>query len=285
MKNFVVPVDFSADSLKGLEMAILFSQRHQVNVQMVYVMKSSADYRPGTVEEEHRYAEKQFKTIIKDYESGLGHESKLRYIIKKGRIYEEIVEQAESYKESIICASTHGASGFEEFFIGSNAFKIISATQSPVITVRKAAPKTISKVVVPLILNVDTRQKVPLSAEIAELFDAELHLISISTTKNKKDSDRLAAYLNQSSDYLKKRKVKFVVKKLVGENLVTLTNNYCSAVNAELVSIMTGNDSNLNILLGSYSQQMLYKSDIPVLNVTPKAKHVPAGFTTQGRYK
>lgn len=285
MKNFVVPVDFSGDSLKGLEMAILFSHRQHVNIQMVYVMKSSEDFRPGTIQEEHKYAETQFANIIKEHEPTVGNESKLRYIIKKGRIYEEIVEQAESYKESIISASTHGASGFEEFFIGSNAFKIISATQNPVITIRKEVPDAIRKIVVPLILDVDTRQKVPLSAEMAELFGAELHLISLSTTKNKKDNNRLNSYLNQSADYLKKRNVKIVVKKLHGENLISLTNNYCEAVNADLVSIMSGKVSTLNVLLGSYSQQMLYRSDIPVLSITPREKHVPAGFTTQGRYK
>ena len=227
MKNFIIPVDFSADSLKGLEMAMLFSRKQNVNIQMVYVQKRSDDFRPGSYEEEHRYAEKQFEEVIKKYEPLLENGSKLRYIIKKGRIYEEVVEQADSYKESIICASTHGASGFEEFFIGSNAFKIISATTSPVITIRKEAPKDIRKIVVPLKMHVDTRQKVPVAAEIAEIFGAEVHLISITTSRNQKDNNRLNAYLQQSSDFLSRRKISSVSKKLYGENLVTLASNYC----------------------------------------------------------
>ncbi len=284
MKNFIVPVDFSADSLKGLEMAILFSKKQPVNIQMVYVQKTSEDFRPGTLEEEFRYAGKEFESIISKYSRHSNGNLKLRYIIKKGRIYEEIVEQAESYKECVISASTHGASGFEEFFIGSNAFKIISATENPVITVRKTVPKSIKKIVVPVKMHVDTRQKVPVAAEIAEIFGAEVHLISITTSKDKKVNGRLNAYLQQSIDYLQRRKIHVVSKKLYGENLVSLASNYCNAIDADMVVIMMHRASNLNILMGSYGQQMLYRSDIPVLSVIPRKKHVPAGFTTEGIY-
>ncbi|HYW95135.1 MAG TPA: universal stress protein [Bacteroidales bacterium] len=284
MKNFIVPVDFSADSLKGLEMALLFSEKQKVNIQMVYVQKRSDDFRPGSYEEEQRYAQNQFEAVIRKYAPRLKNDSKMRYIIKKGRIHEEVVEQAESYKESVISASTHGASGFEEFFIGSNAFKIISSTRSPVITIRKKVPAGIRKIVVPLQLHVDTRQKVPVAAEMAEIFGAEIHLVSITTSHNKKDNNRLSAYLRQSSDFLKKRKVSHVAKSLHGENLITLVSNYCSAVDGDMVVIMMPRASNLDILMGSYGQQMLYRSAVPVLSVTPKAKHVPAGFTTQGVY-
>ncbi len=94
MKNFIIPIDFSDDSLKGLEMALLFSQKQYVNIQMVYVQKNSQDYRPGSFEEEKHFAEKQFEDIIQKYQPQLGNDSRLRYIIKKGKIYEEIVEQA-----------------------------------------------------------------------------------------------------------------------------------------------------------------------------------------------
>lgn len=285
MKNFIVPIDFSADSLKGLEVALLFAKKKEVNIQMVYVQKNSDDFRPGTFEEEHRYAEKQFEALLQKYKSDLHHESKLKYIIKKGRIYEEVVNQTESYKESMVCASTHGASGFEEFFIGSNAFKIISATKNPVITVRKRVPKDIKRIVVPLQLDVDTRQKVPFSAEIAELFGAEIHLLTVSTSKNIKDVKRLNAYLGQSADYLRRRRVSFITKKFTGESLVGLVTNYCEAIDADMVTIMSGGKSNFSVLLGSFAQQMLYRSDIPVLSITPKEKHLPAGFATRGYLK
>ena len=281
MKNFIVPIDFSKDSLKGLEMAVLFSQKKTVNIQMVYVQKSSDDYHPGSFEEEIRFAEIQFNKILSEYKDKLGNNSKLKYIIKKGRIYKEIVNQADSYKDCVIAASTHGASGFEEFFIGSNAYKIISATGRPVITIsRNNCPKDIKKIVVPIKMDVDTRQKVPFAADVAELFGAEIHLISVSTSKNKKIVDRLNAYVAQSSNYLKKRKLEHVIKKLYGENLATITTNYAEAINADMVVIMTEKGSGINVLLGTYAHVMFNTCPVPVLSITAKEKHIPSGFRT-----
>ena len=281
MKNFIVPIDFSKDSLRGIDIAVLFSKRQPVNIQMVYVQKSSDDFHPGSFEEEFRFAEIQFKKIISDYESKLGPGSKMKYIIKKGKIYKEIVSQAESYRDAVISASTHGASGFEEFFVGSNTYKIISATKMPVITIRRDKnSQDITKIVVPIKMHVDTRQKVPIAADIAELFGAEIHLISISTSKNKKIVERLNAYLDQSSKYLKKRNIPHVTKKLYGESLSNLACNYAAAVNAELVVIMNEKGGGWSALLGNYAHEMINSCPAPVLNLKTKEKHVPTGFMT-----
>ena len=282
MKSIIVPIDFSNESLQGLEMALLFAKKMSVNIQMTYVQKSSTDYRPGSFEEEHRYAEAEFEKIIKKYSPELKNDSRLRFIIKKGKIYEEIIEQAESYKDSFICASTHGASGFEEFFIGSNAYKVITGTENPVITVRKKAPGEIKTIVVPLRLHVDTRQKVPHAADMADIFKAQIHLISVTTVTNKQDTSRLNAYLMPSQDYLKKKGFQPVVKKLVGDNSVALVQNYCHAVDANMVVVMTSQRGSMSLLTGSYAHNMVSRSNIPVLSITAKEKHLPAGFATRG---
>jgi nucleotide-binding universal stress UspA family protein len=285
MKNFIVPIDFSKDSLKGLDIAVLFSQKMHVNIQMVYVQKASEDYRPGSFEEEHKFAEANFKKILDEYGRKLKHDSKLRSIIKKGRIYKEIVSQVESYNDGVISASTHGASGFEDFFIGSNAFKIISSTSKPVFTINKGhAPKSIKRIIVPIQLHVDTRQKVPWATDIAEIFGAEIHLICISASNNKKDNARLNAYYAQSIDYVNRRKVNLVTKKLSGDGPSSLVITYATAVNADIVTITSEKSSGWNMMMGSYAQDILNKCPSIVLSITAKEKHIPIGFSTIGEY-
>ncbi len=282
MKTIIVPVDFSKESMLGIEMAMKFAQKVNTNIQMVYVQKKSEDYRPGTLKEEQKFAEGEFEKLIKKYKPDLKFNSELKYIIKQGKIYQEIVEQAESFKDSMIVASTHGASGFEEYFIGSNSYKIITSTRNSVITVRKKVPSEIKRIVAPLRLHVDTRQKVPVAAEMADLFGAEIHLISVSTTNNKKDAARLKSYLNQSAAYLRRKGHKPVIKDLHGESTVTTTINYCNAVDADLLTITSSQRANIAVLTGSFAQQLVAKSDIPVLSITAKEKHVPSGFATGG---
>lgn len=285
IKNFIVPIDFSEDSLKGLDLAVLFSTRLSVNIQMVYVQKKTAEHFPSAIREEYNKSKDAFEKIVKDYTPLLGNGSKLRYIIKKGpKVYEEVVNQAESYKESLIAASTHGASGFEEFFIGSNAFKIISATTRPVIAIRKGdVPKDIKKIVLPIDVMPETRQKVPLTAEIASIFGSEIHVIEVASSRSNKIHRRLNAYSKQVSNYLKGQNIPIVNKTIFGDNVADLTVEYANSINADMISIITEQKSSITtLILGNYAQQVLNKATVPVLNITPREIQIKGSFSTYG---
>lgn len=282
MKNFIVPIDFSEESLSGLKMAVLFSQKKDVNIQMVNVVTSVSDNLPSTHKENEKAIETKFEQIIAEYGSKLGNDSKLSYIIKKGKVYKEIVNQANSYKDAVVCASTHGASGFEELFVGSNALKIMSATSKPVFAIRKNPPKKINKIVLPIKLLADTRQKFPLAADIAQLFGAEIHVVTISVKNNKRDLARLHSYSNQCVGYLRYRKIPTVTSTVIGDSLPMLTLNYAKAVNADMVIMMSSAIDKWNVVLGSYAQQMLNKSHLPLLAVKPKPRQLPTGFSAYG---
>ncbi len=283
MKNLIVPIDFSKASLAGLDLAMLFTKRQKTTVQMVYVQKKSTDYNsPGYFKEEKAYAEKEFNKIVAKYSPKLKNDSNLKYIIKSGKIYREIVGQVESYVDGMVVASTHGASGFEEFFIGSNAYKIISATHQPVMTVRMLeAPTVINKIVMPIDLTVDSRQKVPYTTEIAKIFDAEIHVITVSSSKSKRIIDRLGAYASQVENYVKAKKIKCKVKSLMGDNIVDLITVYADSVDASMISIMKEQLKSLSFL-GSITHQIVSRSKVPVLSMSAKEVHIATGFRTSG---
>ena len=283
MKNIIIPIDFSEDSQKGIELALLFARKQYTNVQLVYVQKKSSDYNsPGYFEEENKWAEKKFKEIIAYFEPRMENDSKLRYIIKSGKIYKEIVSQVESYKEAMIIASTHGASGFEEFFMGSNAFKIISATERPVLTTRTGRiPEDIKNIVMPLDVTIDTRQKVPITADLAKLFGAEVHIITVSSSRGQRITNRLEAYSRQAAGYFTAKKVPFRQKSLYGENIVDLTVVYADSVDADVITIMKEQSRNLTFM-GNLTHQLLNHATIPVLTLSNKETHIKTGFSTYG---
>jgi nucleotide-binding universal stress UspA family protein len=285
IKNFIVPIDFSEDSLKGLDLAILFSKRTNANIQMVYVQKKTAEHFPSAIREEYHKAKEKFEEIIQEISPELENNSKLRYIIKKGpKVYEEVVNQAESYKDGIITASTHGASGFEEFFLGSNAFKIISATTQPVIAIRKGpVPPFIKKIVFPIDVMPETRQKVILTAEIAELFESEVHVIEVTGTRSSKIIKRLNAYSKQVSNFLKSKNITVINDTILGDNVADITVEYANSIKADMISIITEQKNSItNLILGNYAQQILNKAVIPVLNITPREIQIKGSFSTFG---
>jgi nucleotide-binding universal stress UspA family protein len=270
--------------MKGLEIAMLFSKYLYVNIQMVHVQKK-VDQFPSATRDDYLDIKDKFEKILKDFTPGLENESKLRYIIKKGsKIYEEVVNQAESYKECIIAASTHGASGFEEFFIGSNAFKIISATTKPVIAIRKGPiPERIRKIIMPIDMMPETRQKTPLTADIAKIFGAEVHVLEVCSSRNKKIHKRLNAYSKQVTNFLKANEIPVVNHFIVGDNVADITVEYATAEKADMISIITEQKSSItNLILGNYAQQVLNKAEIPVLNITPRQTGLKSSFSTFG---
>ncbi len=282
IKNIIVPVDFSEDALHGLDVAVLLSQYGYVNIQLVYVQKKSGDYR-GSVDDEKKMAIREFEKILGQYESRLGNESKLRYIIKQGKIYAEIVNQAHSYNDSMIVTSTHGASGFEEIFIGSNAFKVITATTRPVITVRHGnVPKAIKKIVLPINAISETRQKVPFTVDYARFFGAEIHCIAVCASRDEKIQRKLNAYHNQVKKYLDDRNINYKHASLMGENVSDLTVNYAHEVDADIISIIGEKDSSLSLISGSYGHQVINNANTLVLNLSPRDLKIAGSFRTTG---
>jgi nucleotide-binding universal stress UspA family protein len=281
MKNIIVPLDFSTESLKGIEMGLIIAQKTPVRIQMVYVQKKTDI--PSMAEEEFRYAEKNFKKLMEEHKGKIPQGSSLNYIIKKGKVYQEIVNQAEAFPDSLIVASTHGASGFEELFIGSNANKIISSTTRPVITIRHSTlPATITKIVLPIDFVVETRQKVIFTSFIAKIFGAEIHVVSVTNSKSKKITNRLNAYSAQVCNYLKTKEIEYKTASLFG-NSIGMVIDYAEKINAEMISIINeSGDSITDLIIGGEAQQMISKSHIPVLTIRAKPHFIKDSFSAFG---
>jgi nucleotide-binding universal stress UspA family protein len=284
MKHIVVPIDFSKESLNGLRLAIVFANRFDSEVQMVYVQKSPADIGRVSFEDELKKANTSMKKLVEEYSPKMKKHKKLNYIVKKGKIYREVVNQAQAFPDSCIICSTHGASGFEEFFIGSNAFKIISATELPVITIRHGTVAyEIETILLPIDATADTRQKVPITVEVAKAFGATIQVVGVHAVGNGEAEAKIAAYTKQVCDYIEERGVTCVCNTINGSNIIDSIIEYALDVKADLISIMTEQDEPLSsLVLGSYAQQMLNKSPIPILSVSPKEIFILGSFRAQG---
>ena len=118
----------------------------------------------------------------------------------------------------------------------------------------------------------DTRQKLAAAANFAKAFGSELHVLGLYTSDNKSIRAIVDAYVNQVDNYLTKADVKHVVKCVdVPKNLTVTTLEYADSINADMIVIMTEQESSLtSFLLGNYAQQMLTLSSRPVLSVRPE---------------
>jgi len=284
MKRIIVPIDFSEEALEGLKLAMLLAGKIPSRIEMVYVKKKSNDLFHITSKEEKKTAKNEFEKIVDTYSKKLPDFSQMTYIIKEGKIFQEVVNQAHSFKNSFIVSSTHGASGFERFFIGSNTFKIIAATSRPVFTIRKAkCPTEIKNIVLPIDTSIETRQKVPFTTGFAEHFGATIHVVKVTNSNADEFKRKVELYGKQTIEYLEKYNIPYETDYLTGDNITELTLEYANKVKADLISIMSEQAVNFSgLIIGGNAQQMLNKSDIPVLTISRKELYHKSFFRTQG---
>ena len=268
MKTIIVPFDFSTESLNGLNMSLMLANKAGANIQMVHVMCKNDNTDHVPLEKEKQLAKQKFEDLIQKYKGKHNSGISLNYAIKEGKIFEEVTNLAETFEDALIVLSTHGTSGFDELFIGGNAYKIASHSRNPVITVRsRSMHLTMNKIVLPLDITFQTREKVPFTVKLAKLFNAEIHLVSVRLSNIKSIEDKLHQYIELVASYLGNQNIPYKIEHLQGDNLTDITLDYAKSVNADLISIMTEQEKSIsNLLLGSYAHQMINKSLIPVLS-------------------
>lgn len=284
MKRIIVPIDFSGESIKALKLAVIYANKFHSDIQMVFVQDPKNRKFRVKMENEYNMVMDEFETILRKHKKELHQDCDFSYIIKKGKVYEEIVHQAQAFDDSIIICSTSGESGFSDLFIGSNAYRIIQNADRPVISVTSEKYiGDIERIVLPLDYSRETREKVPMVAKIAKAFNSEVHIIKVTTTTNEGVHNKLNLYCTQVQKFLKQQGVKYESTLIVGDNITDSTIDYAKTIDADLIAIMTEQSKSLaNLVLGSYAHQMLNTSPIPVLSITPKGMFYSEGFRTMG---
>lgn len=274
MGNILAPVDFSDCSVNALEHAISIASRGELDVHMVWVnnpRQTKVTIYSDTANELVESVESRFNKLIEQYKGHLPN-NKIDFVIREGKVYREINDEAREMDSDCIVMGTHGVSGFEQFWIGSNASKIISVAQCPVITLRAGidARYTLDKIVMPIDSTIDTRQKVPFTAYLARIFNAEIHVLAVYTSNIKSIRSRVDLYAGQVCQYLDEEGIKNVMQSIEADNLTTSTIEYAQSVNANLISIMTEQETKAyNLLIGPYATQMVNNSPFPVLSINP----------------
>ncbi|MFW5768022.1 MAG: universal stress protein [Bacteroidota bacterium] len=142
-------------------------------------------------------------------------------------------------------------------------------------------PKTI---VMPIDITKETREKVSLVASIAKKFGSKVHILKVSTSTSEGIHNTLKMYASQVAKYFDERDIEYEKSLIVGDNITDVTIEYAKTVEANLIAIMTEQTKSLtNLLMGSYAQQMLNNSPVPVVSVTPYELTVnESSFRTMG---
>ena len=270
-KVILVGIDFSDCSINALEHAITIARKAKAGISMVWINHLDYSKEIFSVEPQNLEQEviERFETLVKKYKFHLNGEE-LDYTIRKGKVYKEMQKIADEKDAFLVVIGTHGSSGFEEFWIGSNANRMVSSTQRPIITIRGGVDigTDLKKIVLPLDSTRITRQKLPMTALLAKYFGSEVHILGLFTTTSDDIRYRVRQYVSQAEEYFEENEINYRSTFLETDNITDETLKYANKIGANLISIMTEQEiTTANLILGPYASQMVNHSPIPVLSI------------------
>lgn len=270
MKKILVAIDFTKGSRKALKYALWFSKITQAELVMVWVDNQTIQQglltAPSTTLRQE--AKNLMEALVKKYASS--KRPPLSYKLRKGKVYSEMSTLARTLQADLIICGTHGGSGFEKQWIGSNAYRIVTHSPCPVITVRYTSNQkdSMHRIVLPIDNSVETLQKVQLTAELALLFKSQVHVITLITDNLQSLKLRTEANAREALKYLQGKGIPSEVYNYNTDNITATLLDHVNSVGADLISIMTEQESySTGALLGPNARLIINLSPIPVLSI------------------
>jgi nucleotide-binding universal stress UspA family protein len=274
MKTILVAIDFSKNAEHALEYAVMFAQKLKACIYLIWVDNTVSDESViDIIEGETRIEKKTYMESLKKRFQPEVACDEIQILLRKGKVYQEIAKAAKQIDADMIFAGTHGVSGFEQYWIGSNAYRIVTQAPCAVVTIRSEHQfkETINDILLPIDSSMETKQKLPFVADLANTFGATIHLLKIYNTPISVIRKRIDKYGEDAEMCLVENKVKFVKAELEADNVAVSIINYSRENDIDLISIMTDQDmTTANKFLGPYAQQLINNSEIPVLSLRAK---------------
>jgi nucleotide-binding universal stress UspA family protein len=260
--KLLVPTDFSEVAQSAMQHAIKFAEIINADVVLLHVVSSREDVDEAK--------EKLSKEITLG--SSFSNTCNITSFVRIGNIFEDIGDVAAELAISLIFMGTHKASRWQKL-VGSRAIKVITSSPVPFIVTQEELMNSngYDNIVVPLDLNVETKQKLELVAKIAHYFDSEVHLL---TNDNSDEFIKTKLKANQvwATNYLESKDIRnssHLVDQ--GDTLTEGIFKLSKKVDADLIAIMNLADETVLGLYENSFQEEIVANDlkVPVLCVNP----------------
>lgn len=192
MKKILVPCDFSKPAINAFRVALDIAAKAKATVHLINVIELPIlhdtvlmpvlSFEAALLEEMKEKADKKFEKIIEKYKTdGVKVVSRLDF----GAPFKTILNYVDDQSIDLLVMGSHGASGFREFAIGSNAQKVIRTSKVPVIIVKDFFRGPIKNIVFPNSLDTELQDELLIKVKaLQDFFKARLHVVFVNTPLN-----------------------------------------------------------------------------------------------------
>ena len=277
----LVPIGFTDQSIIALEQAINIANITNSELFLLTVVEEPSAIQKLFVEYKDSLEKLKNEVRIKIEKI---QETKCNVLkrdsdcmVSFGKIYEEIVRVSDMIGASLIVMGTDGTpKDKKKKFIGSNAYNVVRSAHCPVITIKgKVHRSGCKKIILPLDLHKETKEKVTTAIAYARLWNSEIHVFSVHNDNNEEIKLKLTRNLNQVKNFILDKGIK-CSSALVNYDKLNLSKkviDYSIDLNSDLIIIMTQQESDFKrYFLGSTASSIINNSDTPVMSIRPVKK-------------
>ena len=273
MKKILVPTDFSKHSENALQAAALIAKAQDAEVIVLHMMgltrsgiNKNANSGAAEAIFHMKLAEKEFQNFLdKEYLKGITVNEQVENYTN----FIELNQVAVKNDIDLIVMGSHGASGLEEAFVGSNTEKVVRTSDIPVLVIKSRMTEfKANEVVFASDFKADNMNAYRAAMKFFSKFNSNIHLLYVNlphrfvTSKQMKENAREFISLADSGDMTNFDKVVYYNDASVEEGI----HNYCEQIDADIVAIPThGRRGLAHFFIGSISEAIANHEGRPVV--------------------
>jgi len=278
INKILIPVDFSGTALQAIKHGAFMAQLTKGELILLHVQKRNDLLNiilPAI-------KVKNGKKVIMEFLTGklkkLAEETSKKYrvtatpVVSIGNITSEIIRVAKEYKVGTVVMGTRGSDSNNDVFLGSNAYRLLTKSDIPVMTVRTdTTTPGYSSILLPIDTSTHSRQKVNMAIEFARKFGSHIHVLGILGKNEDAHEYKLKVILPQIQKMAKARKLECTAEIVKAGNRAKETLACAKKIKADLIICMRDETTEFSgLILGTYAHQLLNSSIIPLLCIPPE---------------
>lgn len=265
--SLLVPVDFTKVADYAINYAVEIAKQSEQNICLLHVVNQTLKAK------EKESIENKLNEIAESNKKKSG--VNFSYIIEKGNLFEVISDTACEISAKLIIMGIHGKKGIQ-YVLGSNAFKVIKSSKIPVMVIKRHFPEeSIKNIIVPVSIEHESTKKVFKAIDFAKYFGATVHIVSLLQTDSLAYKLEKEALMKNIASHIENAgiNVKTDILKIGKSNAEDTFIKYAKKLEADLIIAVAKKSSKLSELLGqNFAEQIMAKSEIPLLNIIPYAE-------------
>ena len=270
MKRILVPTDFSEHARYAAKVAAQIARKNNAEIYLLNLLDLPSHMNDAinngvNIPEVMLYLAKTKERLEDLMEESFFDGLTVYADARLERAFEGIVTYSKEKNSDLIVMGSHGASGFQEMFIGSNTEKVVRSSDIPVIIIKSEMEYfNIDKFVFASDFSEEIKKPFQKLVEFANMFEAKLDLVMINTPNSFKTND-VAEHIMQnfvSGFPLQNYSLHIYNDSNIERGII----NYANKSNADLIGIATHGRTGLaHFFNGSVSEDIVNHAIKPVI--------------------